>query len=142
MRTEAQKEASRENGKKGGRPREKAKEKLVVLEVRFTKAEREKVVTMGGSKLIKKLLLDYGADVLVEQRAKPQHSIKHYDKIDPAVLLELSKIGNNLNQLARWCNTYKQGAEAVTTNYWLAKIEEDIKAILPKVVYEEGKDAH
>jgi hypothetical protein len=142
MRTEAQKEASRENGKKGGRPREKAKEKLVVLEVRFTKAEREKVVAMGGSRLIKKLLLAHGADVLAEQKAKPQHSIKHYDKIDPALLLELSKIGNNLNQLSRWCNTYKQGAEAVTVGYWLAKIEEDIKAILPKVVYAEGSDAH
>lgn len=102
--SELQKEASRHNGRKGGRPR-----KLLSLSQE------------GNSKSI---------------------PIKHYDKIDPAVLLELSKIGNNLNQLARWCNTYKQGAEAVTVGYWLAKIEEDIKAILPKVVYSEGKDAH
>ena len=45
-------------------------------------------------------------------------------------IYEIAKIGNNLNQLARWCNTHKSGVEAVEIIESLTGIEREIKAVL------------
>ena len=42
---------------------------------------------------------------------------------------ELAQIGNNLNQLARWANTYKQGADAVAVVAQLSAIERALDAL-------------
>ena len=42
---------------------------------------------------------------------------------------ELARIGNNLNQLARWANTYKQGADAVAVVAQLSAIERALDAL-------------
>jgi len=42
---------------------------------------------------------------------------------------ELARIGNNLNQLARWANTYKGGAEAVAVVAQLSAIERALDAL-------------
>lgn len=34
-------------------------------------------------------------------------------KADPELIRELAKVGNNLNQISRWANTYKSEADAV-----------------------------
>ena len=44
-------------------------------------------------------------------------------KVDPALLRELARIGNNLNQIGRWCNTYKGEADAVQVLRALVAIE-------------------
>ncbi|NDV23841.1 MobC family plasmid mobilization relaxosome protein [Desulfovibrio sp. JC022] len=44
-------------------------------------------------------------------------------------LLQLARIGNNLNQLARWANTYKSGADSVLILAELAAIERELKCI-------------
>lgn len=49
---------------------------------------------------------------------------------------ELSRIGNNLNQVAKWANTEKGALEAVQIISALQKIEEEIKSI------KEGLDAY
>lgn len=133
--TDRQKQASRINGDKGGRPKGPKK---YILEVRFdTEEEKQKVIAKGGSKFIRQLLHD---NKVISNNA--ESSVTRHDIIAPDVLRELSKIGNNLNQLAKWCNTHKAGAEAVAVVYELAKIESEIKAVLPKVVYSERSDAH
>ena len=42
---------------------------------------------------------------------------------------ELARIGNNLNQLARWANTHKGGAEAVAVVAHLSAIEQALDAV-------------
>jgi len=44
-------------------------------------------------------------------------------KADPELLRELAKIGNNLNQIAKWANTYKSEADAVQVVQALIAIE-------------------
>lgn len=42
---------------------------------------------------------------------------------------ELARIGSNLNQIARWANTYKRPAEAAAVLAWLAGIERDLRRL-------------
>ena len=42
---------------------------------------------------------------------------------------EIARIGNNLNQLARWANTHKAAAEAVEVVAQLAAIERELAAL-------------
>lgn len=47
-------------------------------------------------------------------------------KADPELLRELAKIGNNLNQIAKWANTYKTEADAVQVVQALIAIERSL----------------
>lgn len=42
---------------------------------------------------------------------------------------ELARIASNLNQLARWANTYKGNAEAVQVIGWLISIREEVSNV-------------
>ena len=44
---------------------------------------------------------------------------------------ELARIGNNLNQIARWSNTHKGAIEAVEVIVHLAAIERALAALAP-----------
>lgn len=50
---------------------------------------------------------------------------------DPALLAGIARIGNNLNQLARWANSYKPAAEAVQVLAALAAIDRQLSSFLP-----------
>ena len=43
--------------------------------------------------------------------------------------LQLARLGSNLNQIARWANTHKAGAEAVEVIAHLVAIERDLRAL-------------
>ena len=47
-----------------------------------------------------------------------------------AALREVAKIGNNLNQIAKWANTYKTSAEAVAVVAHLVAIEQEVEHVL------------
>lgn len=51
---------------------------------------------------------------------------------DPALLAALGRIGNNLNQIGRWCNRHQAGADAVQVLASLAAIDRSIKALIPQ----------
>ncbi len=51
-------------------------------------------------------------------------------RVDPALLRELARIGNNLNQIGRWCNTHKDEADAVQVLRALVAIERLLKECL------------
>jgi len=52
---------------------------------------------------------------------------------------ELNRIGNNLNQVARWCNTYKGAAEAAGVVAALMQIDRGIRDLaLPSRDASEG----
>lgn len=42
---------------------------------------------------------------------------------------QLARLGNNLNQIARWANTHKKGAEAAQVLTGLAEIERQLSAL-------------
>ncbi|OEU70305.1 MAG: hypothetical protein BA863_08800 [Desulfovibrio sp. S3730MH75] len=50
-------------------------------------------------------------------------------KIEREKLLHLACIGNNLNQLARWANTYKSSADSLLIISELTEIERELKCI-------------
>ncbi|WP_243545793.1 plasmid mobilization protein [Pseudodesulfovibrio tunisiensis] len=57
-----------------------------------------------------------------------QHRVRS-TKVEREKVLQLARIGNNLNQLARWANTHKRTAEAAAVIARLAVIEDDLKCI-------------
>lgn len=50
-------------------------------------------------------------------------------EVDPALLRELARIGNNLNQIARWANHRKSAGEAVQVIGRLAAIDEELSSL-------------
>ena len=52
---------------------------------------------------------------------------------------QIARIGNNLNQLARWANTHKTATEAVTVTTHLVSFERSLLAVAG--IGEEGGDA-
>ena len=59
---------------------------------------------------------------------------------DPALLRELAKVGNNLNQLARWANRNKDGVPAVAVTARLVEIERELTAL--RVAAERAAGPH
>lgn len=53
-------------------------------------------------------------------------------KADPELVRGISLLGNNLNQLARWCNTYKKEVEATEVLFLLLSIETEMKKLILK----------
>ena len=47
-------------------------------------------------------------------------------RVDPELLRELARIGNNLNQLARWANREKRGADAVAVVARLIELDREL----------------
>lgn len=50
--------------------------------------------------------------------------------IERAKIRELARIGNNLNQISRWCNTYKSSCDATLILQHLVSIEHELKKVL------------
>lgn len=62
-------------------------------------------------------------------------------RADPALLAALGRFGNNLNQIAKWANTYKTAAEAVQIISALTALEREILSLLPGGTREAGGEA-
>ena len=60
---------------------------------------------------------------------------------EKTIIYYLSNIANNLNQLAKWANTYKEKAPAETTVKWLRKTIEFMEPVR-KQVFEEVENEH
>jgi hypothetical protein len=56
-----------------------------------------------------------------------EHRTEHQERTR-----ELGRIGNNLNQIARWANTHKEAAEAVEVVAMLLRIERELKMLRMK----------
>lgn len=98
-----------------------AVEKSVFIQIRATPKEKE---------AIKKMAEDAGTSVteLILQSSKRVRPWSPRDKkLEKEKIRELARIGTNLNQIARWCNTYKSGAETLQVLVHLRAIEEELK---------------
>ena len=56
-------------------------------------------------------------------------------------LRELARIGSNLNQIARWANTYKDSLEAVEVIAALASLETQIESFSAGATGEAGEES-
>jgi len=50
-------------------------------------------------------------------------------RVDPELIRELGRLGNNLNQVGRWANTYKSDADAAQVLAALIALEREFAAI-------------
>ena len=81
-----------------------------------------------------------GAAKLVHREPVKKRRVK---RVDPALIRELAKIGNNLNQISRWANTFKSDAEAMAVLRALLSVERQIADIPTQPrSREENSDAH
>ena len=82
-----------------------------------------------------------GAAQMVHREPVKKRRVK---RVDPALIRELAKIGNNLNQISRWANTYKSDAEAMAVLRALLSVERQLADIptQPGRREEEDSDAH
>jgi len=51
-------------------------------------------------------------------------------RADPALLAALARIGSNLNQIARWANTYKLAASVIPVMTTLVVLERAVRGVL------------
>ncbi len=51
-------------------------------------------------------------------------------KADPKLIMEIGRIGNNLNQIARWCNQHKSTTDVIQVVALLVKIEQELSGLI------------
>ena len=94
-----------------------------LLQLRCSAAERERwrakadAASMSVSAMLRDAL----------DQARPRR--RRRTVADPALLRELGRLGNNLNQLARWANREKAGAPAVAVLARLVEIDRELRAV-------------
>jgi hypothetical protein len=76
------------------------------------------------SDVLRQLIADeMGVEIRLENLPVKKKQVRASRKINPELLRELAKIGNNLNQIARWANTYKSDADALEVVQALLSIQ-------------------
>ena len=97
--------------------------RTVLVKVRATEAERqqwrEKAEAAGLSL----------SDLVRQSLGKVRTWTAQDREAADACTRELAKLGNNLNQIARWANTYKTAADAVQVIAYLRAIEQELRRV-------------
>ena len=88
--------------------------------IRFRVSPEEKAAIVEKASVQSQTLADF-----LRQRALNYRLRKSQDEKER--IRQLARIGNNLNQLARWANTYKYRAEAMTILAALVTLERALK---------------
>lgn len=94
------------------------------IKLRVTEAERARWLAKAGEAGVTlSALIRQGLDGL------PNRHPRRRTETDRALLRALARIGNNLNQVARWANRNKAGAEARGVLVALVEIDREIAAL-------------
>lgn len=97
--------------------------RTVLVKVRATEAERqqwrEKAEAAGLSL----------SDLVRQSLSKVRTWTAQDREAADARTRELAKLGNNLNQIARWANTYKTAADTVQVIAYLRAIEQELRRV-------------
>jgi len=67
-----------------------------------------------------------GGAALSNRQAPERRPVR---RVDPELIRELGRLGNNLNQVGRWANTYKSDADAAQVLAALIALEREFAAI-------------
>jgi len=139
------------------RPRKNTEPLTASIRVRFTESDMRRLVEAAESAglsvsdfvRMRVLAPELGDVEKIEsrltKRRRPQQAPprrRRHPKADPELIRQLARIGNNLNQIARWANTYKRFADAVQVIEVLLAIEKAIRELSAKVSGTGGGDAH
>lgn len=112
---------------------EQHKEKLRTsfLHFRVNTDDREQLKKLAAAekKTVSDFMRSQVAKVLKESGLAPKEK-RTYKRADPRLLAEIARVGNNLNQIARWANTYKTEAESFEITVLLVGMERQIKELL------------
>ena len=88
--------------------------------VRVTQAEKKKFIAQAEAEE-----MSIGDFVRMRLNAPRVRKTKN----ERAKVLQLARIGNNLNQLARWANTYKSSADSLQLLIRLQDIKEQLSCL-------------
>lgn len=94
------------------------------IEIRINEGELE--VLKEKAELSGLSLSDYLRQLAIKWKVKRRKKI---DPVKTELVREVAKIGNNLNQVARWCNTHKSNADARQVLRALGAIEEELRRV-------------
>lgn len=100
--------------------RDESTKRTAWLSVRVTSAEKELLTELASAEGMS--MGDYLRHQLKQPRVRKTKSERQK-------ILQLARIGNNLNQIARWANIYKGRAEAMQLLLQLAQIEEELRCL-------------
>lgn len=96
------------------------KKRTAWVTVRVTQAEKKKFIEQAKAE-------DMSIGDFVRMRLNTPRVRK--TKSERAKVLQLARIGNNLNQLARWANTYKSGTDSLRLLMRLQDIKEQLSCL-------------
>jgi hypothetical protein len=99
------------------------------VHVKVSESEKDswsRLAESSGLTLADLIRQQLGAAEMVHREPVKKRRIK---RVDPALIRELAKIGNNLNQMSRWANTYKSDAEAMAVLRALLSVERQLADI-------------
>ena len=114
-------------------PRRPSRERIVArplfIKVRVSKEEKTHFESLASHSGVS--LSDFIRKRLARVRIYPAHIALERNR-------QLARIGNNMNQVARWANTYKSALEAVRVLSVLVGLRREVKAFITASPEEEG----
>jgi hypothetical protein len=99
------------------------------VHIKVSESERDswsRLAEANGTTLADLIRQQLGAADMVHREPVKKRRAK---RVDPAWIRELAKVGNNLNQIARWANTYKSSAEVMAVLRALLSVERQLSEI-------------
>ena len=90
------------------------------MQIRVSEKERSEYKTMAKASGITV------SDLVREAMGRVQVWTPVHRDAQREKILQLARVGNNLNQVARWCNTHKSGADAFQICRHLVSIEREL----------------
>ena len=114
-------------------PLKNQKEKVMKRDriIRFRVSPEEKAAIVEKASVQSQTLTDFLRQRALNYRLRTSQDEKERVR-------QLARIGNNLNQIARWANTYKDRAEALAILAALVSLERVVKNQEVKPTNEEG----
>lgn len=108
----------------------------------WKKAAQESDMNMGDW-LRSQISVD-GVLVPTTKKPSPKKMPKrrNYTPADPELILQISRVGNNLNQISRWCNTHKSASNTIEVVSHLIAIQQQLETLLSSLPLESKTDAH
>lgn len=95
------------------------------IKIRLTEEEHDQLLRRCGDMPLAEWLREVG----LGQEVKVKRRRKAYTPVDPTLIRQLSKLGNNVNQIARVVNTYKSNLDKVWLLSALNSVKESLTAL-------------
>lgn len=92
----------------------------------FERSEWQRLAEKFGASVSDLIRFSVGGAELTNREVPKEIPVK---RVDPELIRELGRIGNNLNQVGRWANTYKADADAAQILGALIALERELSAI-------------